>query len=343
MKFNKKLIVPFLATVTGLSITGGLGGAFAWYQFNSQVRTSFIGTSVADTGVLQIGYDDTSAPGGIKWTSMHSMPNLNFIPVTFGALASDDSLPAIAYGYPEAGRQTGTDYGTGWRKMTGGAGFYEKNTGYYQYDIYLRALKANSSSTGDPDHDIAPGYSLAAKDVYLSSMKLEDNAHPTDDTLIANALRVHLNVAGTGGKKLLISKNAITSADPLKLFGQMDLDGDHSPDKYFVPSSDPNYGQVVTYGNNTHTQVTKGISDVVQARDAKGNMPATANEKLILTTSTTSTMSKITVTVWIEGWALLKVDSSAPTALSNVWNPNLNAGMQVNVDMVFDAGNNIVG
>ena len=59
MKINKKIIVPFLSTVVGLSLAGGLGGAFAWYQFNSQVRTGFIGTSVADTGLIQIGYKDS--------------------------------------------------------------------------------------------------------------------------------------------------------------------------------------------------------------------------------------------------------------------------------------------
>ena len=343
MKFNKKLIVPFLATVTGLSITGGLGGAFAWYQFNSQVRASFVGTSVADTGVLQIGYDDTSAPGGIKWTSIFSKKDLSFVPVTFGALNSDGTLPATAYGYPEAGHQTGTDYTTGWRAMTGGAGFYEENTGYCQYDIYLRALKADSSSTGDASHDIAPGYKLAAKDVYLSSMTLSDLSHPNDDTIITNALRVHLNVAGTNGKKLLISKTAITSTAPLNLYGKMDLDGDGANDKYFVPASDSNAGKEVTYGINEQTQVTKGIADVTQARDSSGNMPATANEKLILTTSDGATPSKITVTAWIEGWALLQVNSTAPTALSNVWNPNLNSGMKVGFDMVFDVGNNIVG
>ena len=51
MKVNKKLIVPFLSSVIGLSIAGGLGGAFAWYQYNTQVSVSFVGSSVADSSV----------------------------------------------------------------------------------------------------------------------------------------------------------------------------------------------------------------------------------------------------------------------------------------------------
>ena len=331
MKFNKKLIVPFLASVTGLSIAGGLGGAFAWYQFNSQVRTSFIGTSVADTGVLQIGYMDGTS---MVWGSMHTKPSLSFVPVTFGALNTDGTLKSQAYGYPEAGHQTGSDYTTGWRAMS---------TGYYQYDIYLRALKADSSSEGDASQGIAPGYKLAAKDVYLSSMTLQDAAHPTDDTLVTDALRVHLNVAGEGGVKHLISKNGISDTNPLDLFGKMDLDGDGANDKYFVPSSSPDYGKEVVYGINGQKQTAMSISDIVQPRDAQGNMPATPNEKLILTTSDgTTPTAKITITVWLEGWALLHADDTVGSS-SNVWNPNMNAGMQVNVDMVFDVGNNIIG
>ena len=70
MKINKKLFVPFLSSVIGLSIAGGLGGAFAWYQYSSQVTTSFIGSSVADTSILQIGHleeNQTTHLDEMKW------------------------------------------------------------------------------------------------------------------------------------------------------------------------------------------------------------------------------------------------------------------------------------
>ena len=325
MKMNKKLVVPFLASVCGLSIAGGLGGAFAWYQFNSQVRTSFIGTSVAEAGILQIGYEDDN--GDMVGGRDRLLPNANLIPVTFGQLASDGSLGAHAYGRPEVGKQLGNGYSTGWDEIENGKGFY-------QYDIYLRALKSDPAAPGDDSQDIKPGYKLAAQDVYMSKLTLED-ANQGSDALITNALRVHLDV--NGGKKIILSKNKVTS---LSLYGQLDLDGDGALDTYDVDPWESNFGTVCNYGINGQTQTTLGASEIVQERDSDGMMPSEANDKLICTTSTGQNMTKITVTVWLEGWSLLKVDNTSST--SNVWNPAMNAGMQVHVGMVFDAGRNII-
>ena len=107
MKINKKIFIPILSTTVGLSVIGGIAGAFAWYQYNSKVNTSFVGASVADTGVLQIGTMQkvVDAEGNPEWVD----PNVpddqkvqketivwgrdfnkgkaeHLIPVTFGAL-----------------------------------------------------------------------------------------------------------------------------------------------------------------------------------------------------------------------------------------------------------------
>ena len=333
MKMNKKLIVPFLASVIGLSIAGGLGGAFAWYQFNSQVRTSFIGTSVAESGILQIGYEDDN--GDIVWGRDRTLPNVKLIPVTFGALGTNNVLGETAYGRPEAGQQLYNDYTTGWSEI-------ENGKGYYQYDIYLRALKSDASAQGDASQSIPAGQKLVAQDVYLSKLTLQDASHadPDDGAYIANALRVHLGVAG--GTNRLISKKAITSSNPLNLYDELDLDGDREPDTYAVDSWDEKYGQTCTYGIKYQTQTTMGIEDIVQERDNDGMMPdhEHATSKLICTTAASGDMTKITITVWLEGWSLLKVNNTSTG--SNVWNPNMNSGMQVHVGMVFDAGLNII-
>ena len=273
---------------------------------------------------------------------MHTKPALNFVPVTFGALNNDKTLSTGgAWGYPEAGKQLNNNYHDGgWKSMANGKGSY-------QYDIYLRALKADASSTGDASAGVPAGFSLSAQDVYLSSMTLQDASHanPDDGSFIADALRVHLNVEGTDGLKELISRTAITSTAPLALSGYMDLDGDKEDDKYFVPSSDATkYGQKCLYGVEDQVQVTKGISDIVNPRNADGTITPDST-KLICTTKTgtTPSMKKITITVWIEGWALLRNDSTDATKKGNVWNPNMSAGMQLNVDMVFDVGHNIIG
>ena len=134
MKINKKVLVPVFATAMGLSVIGGITGAVAWYQYNSKVSTSFVGTSVADTGVLQLGRKelvvddngdavDADSDGHqdetIVWGREFTKGNAeHLIPVTFGACEErmDDVLdengdptgeqvkhyilPHTAYSYP---------------------------------------------------------------------------------------------------------------------------------------------------------------------------------------------------------------------------------------------------
>ncbi len=329
MKMNKKLIVPFLSTIIGLSIAGGLGGAFAWYQFNSTVTTAFIGQSVADTGLLQIGYMDSSSD--MHWGKEYVLADTNLIPVTFGQLNTDGSLRSTAYGYPEAGKQSGSDYTSGWTPIQQGKGFY-------QYDIYLRALKADSQATGDASQQINPGYKLVEKDVYISNLVLEGVDDNTNGTLITNAMRLHLDVKD--GTKTLVSNKAVTN---LALSGQLDLDGNGLVDTYDVMPWESGYGDPVMYGITGETQTTKAISDVVETPDpTTGLYPSTATAKKICTTKTGAEMVKITVTVWLEGWALLKNKADSDD-LSAVWNPAMNSGMKVHAGIVFDAGRNLIG
>ena len=351
MKMNKKLVVPFLATIIGLSVAGGLGGAFAWYQFNSEVRTGFIGSSVADTGLLQIGYND----GSWHWGSSRYLGNSELKPVTFGKMGANNALPAHAYGYPEAGAQTGEDYTKGWQEITSGNGFY-------QYDVYLRALKADSTVTDrDEVNNINAGYKLSAQNVYISSVTLED-ANGGDSKIISDALRVH--VAVEGGRNFLISKHehSVAKTTGLPVHGYLDLDGDGATDKYDAdPWNTTFYNQDCKYGiwgdvqetTQAYDDTAAGITGIVQARDSDGLMPAStdpaldptgANAKCICRTKANGNMAdmvKVTITVWLEGWETLKVDNT--TNYSAVWNPAMNAGVNVNVGLVFDVGRNILG
>ena len=139
MKFNKKILIPLISTAMGLSVIGGIAGAFAWYQYNSKVNISFVGASVADVGVLQLGQkekmvdengdpvmDDPVSPAVQKETSVWGREFTkektdHLIPVTFGACEKREDpvldengdptgdtvdhyiLPNKAYSYPEAG------------------------------------------------------------------------------------------------------------------------------------------------------------------------------------------------------------------------------------------------
>ena len=319
MKINKKLFVPFLSSVIGLSIAGGLGGAFAWYQYSSQVTTSFIGSSVADTSILQIGHleeNQTTHLDEMKWGRdyyPYSTQKQKLIPVTFGSLKTvgekADSLRVEegvnkAFGYPSAGREVDNDY-DGWLHI-------DPNDGFVQYDMYLRALDADGTQK--------------ALDVYLSNILIEAAGEAEGDKDITQAVRIHLNVQDD--KNRLISKNAVTDLD---LYGPLDLDGVDGPDtkggyideEGHLPASD-----VIEYGVHGETQTTVAAGVIAQSDMTNPN-----SDYKICKTKINSATVKVTVTVWLEGWDLLKIDAQGHT--SNIWKPAYSAGVDIRLGMTF--------
>ena len=321
MKFNKKLFVPFLSSVIGLSIAGGLGGAFAWYQYNSQVTTSFIGSSVANTSILQIGHLEENTSTHVeemKWGRdyyPYSNTKQKLIPVTFGALQTvgekANSLRVEegknkAFGYPNAGKEVGNDY-DGWIHI-------DPNQGFVQYDIYLRAQDGDGTQK--------------ALDVYLTDMLIEAAAEASGDKDITQAVRVHLNVQDNPNR--LISKNAVTD---LALYGELDLDNDGEADRpggYITPEGAIPSGDPIEYGVHGDTQTTVAAATIVQ------DFASLNTDYKICTTKLDTATVKITVTVWLEGWDLLKIDAQGHT--SNIWKPAYSAGVDIRLGMTFDTG-----
>lgn len=366
MKTSKKIIIPFFSTVVGLSLAAGIGGAFAWYQYNSQATASFVGSSVADTGVLQIGWKtledtdhDESTPKVevMHWGRDFSITGAQakLTPVTFGGLLTDDSdpsnvktkvLPQQAYAYPEAGAATGYEIGTvqkpGWVAA-------EAGKQYAQFEVYFRALAADATAPGDAANNISEGYKLVERNVFLSDYicKSVENNKVADE-----ALRIHLDIEDNENR--LLSKTAVND---LELYGGLDLDADGEKDKAVVTAwrdlesygvdehGDPLYaeGDEIVYGVQGQKQSTDALNVVKQARDDDGKMPTSGSagfNKKILTTSTEKAI-KMKVTIWLEGWEYLKtgVDSvSGEDVKAQEWNPKYSAETDVQVGLKFDSG-----
>jgi hypothetical protein len=128
MKVNKKVLIPLFATAMSLSAIGGISGAIAWYQYNSKVTSSYVGASVADTGVLQIGtyqkvfdengdpvYVDPQAQNPVQkevlvWGRDLVKPNADrLVPVTFGAMQEVQDPVLDEHGDPVDADQDGHD------------------------------------------------------------------------------------------------------------------------------------------------------------------------------------------------------------------------------------------
>ena len=318
MKNNKKVIIPLLSTVAGLSIVGGVSGAVAWYQYNTRVNASFIGSSVAESGVLQISRDGSKWGRDAYYDQDHPDYVQNFSPVTFGytrqdnpkvihaneALPDNDSVgnDTVAFAYPEAGHGS---YDS-WTKVTPGKEFI-------QYTIYLKALEVNNSPSATSD------MKAASKEVFLSdivldgSKKMTAGENPTYNEEISKALRLHLSVKEDNvvTKNLLISKNGGNTT----LFSDnLDLDADGERDRVggYAWALDNNF---VEYGTKDAVQEAYSIDEIKAVRDANGDfdfgpteLPEEAaaaeakHDKQLICTTSVNNPVEITVTVWLEGW-----------------------------------------
>ena len=334
MKLNKKLLVPVFATAMGLSVMGGLGGAVAWYQYNSKVTTSFVGTSVADTGVLQIKEGANGA-----WTRDISRNKLSAIrPITFGyTQTAGEAFPEDGWMNPEAGagngyyspveaETDGTGEMVGWQKAV-------KGTDYVQFDLYFNAYQT------DETEEENKGYTPVARDVYLSKFLVRCLDTTTgavlDDKVAANAIRIQFDVASDNNKHILLANDEGTT----NLFGQLDLDGSGTADRYHknpfnvLPSGEGvQDGATITYGKKDEVQTFEKLSTYQNVNDSQEN-PGNGVKPLFKTKGSRTEFTHVVITVWLEGWAML--DSTNGRA---EWNPFTSAGYDVQVALQFTTG-----
>lgn len=307
---NKKLLIPVFSTIMGLSVIGGISGSIAWYQYNSKVSASYIGTSVADTGVLQISND------GSTWDRDVDITPSNLYPVTFGELAGE--VPNKGYMYPESG------IGAGYSKWLEA----KANTHYAQFDLYFNAYQTKD----DQDDE---GIEYVERDVYLSDYYLEclNNQNQVIDTKIAKeAIRVQLDVEN--GSSTLLSEDGGETA----LSGELDLDGSGATDVYHgtvfnpLPQGKQN-GDPMIYGNDGETQESKSFSSM-KAERTNGFLTEDSDKILFKTSGDKDNPVHVKVSVWLEGWAILS-DSADNTA---IWNAFTAGGCKVQLAMQFDTG-----
>ena len=308
MKINKKLLIPVFATAMGLSVMGGLGGAVAWYQYNSKVSASFVGASVADTGVLQISEDGSNWTRAIDKTSN---PKMQLRPVTFGNTAS--GVNGDAWMYPEAGAGNGyyeaTDRMPGWVKAVEGQD-------YIQFSLFFQAYQTDTVESS--------GYKYVQREVYLNNYYLrcldESGDEITSGKNGDEAMRIQFDLADQNVHTILAK-----SAGSTQLHDGLDLDGSGLNDSYHktpfidLPSGGVDGAEIV-YGNASDAdQETKAISSYLAAGGQK-----------LFKTSGTSTPVEVVVTIWLEGWAAL--DNSS------LWNAKKASGCDIQVALEFTTG-----
>ena len=285
-----KITVASLASLMSMAMVGGIAGTVAWYQFNTRVTATVIGTNVSNTGVLQISKD------GAEWTRdlitedlIGARDNALITPVTFGQLNADGSLPAQAYKAPDASENA---YVANVDDLGSYAKVYQqadKDLDYIQYDVFLRTMAATDG-----------GLEQVSLPVFLSDILLEDIGGE-----ITKGLRVHLAVDedndDSADKFVFLSKDGV---EHLALSGLLDLDADGKADVKGGYEGNANRDKVVVYGNDGEYQKAQSIADVKASRDANGDIDpwALGNIDKIICHTQVANPVKVTVTIWFEGW-----------------------------------------
>ena len=179
-------------------------------------------------------------------------------------------------------------------------GFATANTDYQQFTLSLRY------------NDVSDGNStLENVTIRLSDLTIA-NAGSTD---IKNAIRVHLAVKN--GSNYLFSLNGGSTA----VCGKLDLNNDGNYDADGYEFENP---EVTSYNGTGKEQVSYAYND----NEAIGVVLGNTNDSVL----------EITVTVWVEGWALLDtgVTGNKVTANTAVWNNATYNSNDFHVGMTFD-------
>ena len=286
MKINKKIVVSSLSTVMAVSLVAGITGTIAWYQFNTRVSTTLIGTNVGRNGVLQIkehSADENSWRKDLVTADLVGH-EIKLTPVTFGALEESGALPGSGYKKPAADSVWDQDEGARDAYDPDGYAAYDNavaNEDYIQYTVDIKAIQSGAQ---------------VEKDVYLSDISFVDV-----DGKIAATLRAHLAIDTDGDGNAdtfkLISKNEISD---LNMYGYLDLNADGIADRKGGAEWVANREKTTVYGNVGDKQNTIGAASLQANRDGDGKI-AGQDEKILFTTLTNKPVT-VTVTLWIEGW-----------------------------------------
>lgn len=174
-------------------------------------------------------------------------------------------------------------------------------TDYQQFDLQIR-LNDVSDGTDTPD----------SANICLSDLTI---ANANQNTDLEEAIRVHLAVKN--GNKYLLSLNGGSTA----VCGKLDLnnDGNYDADGYAFENP-----EVTSYNGTGKEQV----SYAADSADVIGVVLGNTNDSVL----------EITVTIWVEGWALLDkgVDDNKEESNTAVWDNATYNSNDFHVGMTFD-------
>lgn len=307
MKKHRKLIISALVCLTGATLATSVTSTVAWFQYATRVTAAYTGTTAHCSKMLQVSVD-----GGSHWATDLLDADLSstevFEPITTGAQTKNTAISQF-YSSPDY-RQGSYPWVTA------------PVTSYSQFTLWLKST------------DVDENYGTASEvrlenDVYLTDLTIANNNAAAD---LSKAIRVHFDAESPDGthKYFLFARDVTSTA----VGGTLDVNNDGELDKAGYEWQ----SELCIYGGSGLVQTSyKASGDInnIIATDTNGVLSnGTSFGK---TSSSSSSYLKITVTIWLEGWALLNTGNTGNAQTSNtaVWNSTTYASKDFNVGMTF--------
>ena len=317
MKMPKSLVITSLTALIGVSLVGTVSSTVAWFQYATSAQVAYTGTTSHCTKLLKISSDN-----GQTWGNNIVLSDSEFAPITTGEQAKNAALPANFYAQPDKGQGLYEN----WNLALAGT--------YAQYEILV---KVNDGDIGTP---------LLQNDVYLTDVTIEDATNALELDL-SEAIRVH--VATTYGSnqdqhKYFLFAKSVTSTD---VGGYLDVDGDGAYDtvSYEWNSNKIIYGKATDdgHGNLTpavQTSYKSNDSTIIASETATGDLDTEHSGTSIGQTSVTQGQYlRVTITIWLEGWAMLKYgdlgNADSAQSMHQMWSGSKYSSKSFHVGLTF--------
>lgn len=312
MKMTRKLVIASLSILVGAAVAGSITSTAAWFQYNIRAQVAYTGTTSHCTKMLKI-----SADNGASWNNninLSSLASNPFSPITTGSQLKNADLSGTFYAQPNYRQGAYSNWLTA------------STDSYAQFTIWIKVNDVDGNSTP----------TQLANAVYLTDVTIQDASNDGAPDL-SDALRVH--VATSDSKYFLFAKSVTSTA----VGGYLDINCDNKYDKGYEWDTEP-----IVYGEEGAVQTSYLINDstIIADEDQYGAITGGTS----IGSTTTSGYLSVTVTIWLEGWALL--DYGADYSITGerinktntqIWdsktyiNKKFNVGLTFGVDLHSDA------
>lgn len=266
---TRKIVVSSLALLVGASVAGSITSTLAWFQYATKAQVAYTGSTSHCTKLLRISVDD-----GATWgtnVASSAFESVKFAPVTTGGQDKDSALPANFYAQPNYGQGAYANW------------FTASINSYAQFKVLIKVNDMNETIT------------QLENDVFLTDVTIQDAT--TDGAPdLSDALRVH--VSTSDDKNFLFARNSTS----ISVGGYLDLNNDN---KYDVEGNGYEWEtEPIIYGEEDAVQTSylANDSNIIATEDNHGTLSGGTS----IGKTKVSGNLEVTVTIWLEGWALLE-------------------------------------